>query len=400
VFLTYRRCLEQKRVFDFVLLGLWALLLFLSSCLVAAAFLGALAAVHLLFHRRDWSARDWGKAALAIAVFLCGALPYAVINRIWDFPIPNTQPWYERKMWLLVSNVSGLNWVGLPWVVALGVAFFVLRRTWFRKDEDSEPSTREQVNAVFIAREWGVLVLGYVFFIAMLSPLEINQPNDDALRYLYPVLPWMAGLCGAFLWFVRQHMKLLALALFVVLIGSNLLSLTLWGGTPRFLLTDYIAEVHKPYPTAYGEVTAFLRRTAQHDDSVYVVPKHMNYPLMFYIGDHVRFAGQINRETHLSLDLLRSLPAPLMYEENFPEWFVSFGTWPGTTRSLRFFSRPHTHNGQRIEYSYRLFTTLDVFYEQTHRPEIPWHSFGPHRTFDRSENAVYIYRRSAPRLIG
>ncbi|HEX8235075.1 MAG TPA: glycosyltransferase family 39 protein [Abditibacteriaceae bacterium] len=400
VFGTYRRCLQQKRVLDFVLLGLWAILLFLSSCLVAAAFLGALVVVHLVFHRRDWRARDWSKAALAIAVFLCGAVPYAVINRIWDFPIPNTQPWYERKMWLLVSNVSGLNWVGLPWVVALGVVFFVLPRPGiFGKKEDEETSTREQASVVFTVREWGMLVLGYAFFIAMLSPLEINQPNDDALRYLYPVLPWMAGLCGAFLWFVRQHMKLLAPALFLVIIGSNLLSLSPRSAVPRFLLTDYIAEVHQPYPTAYGEVVKFLRRHAQHDDSVYVVPQHMNYPLMFYVGDHVRFAGQINRKTHLSLDTIRALPAPLIFEENFPDWFVSFGTWPGTPRTLRFFSRPHTQSGKRIAYSYRLFTTLDVFYEQTHRPEIPWHSFGSHRNFDRTRNAVYIYRRSAPRVL-
>jgi hypothetical protein len=170
-------------------------------------------------------------------------------------------------------------------------------------------------------------------------------------------------------------------------------------GAPRLLLTDYVSEVHQPYPTSYGEVVTFLRQHAQHDDSVYVVPQHMNYPLMFYVGDHMRFAGQINRKTHLSLDLIRALPAPLIVEENFPNWFVSFGTWPSTPRALKFFSRPHSHQGRRIEYSYSLFSTLDVFYEQTHRPEIPWHSFGPHRHFDRGKNAVYIYRRSAPRVV-
>jgi hypothetical protein len=121
---------------------------------------------------------------------------------------------------------------------------------------------------------------------------------------------------------------------------------------------------------------------------------------MFYVGDHVRFSALLNRKTHLSIDTVRALPAPLLFEENFPDWYVSFGTWPMTKRDLRFFSRPHVENGRRIAYSYRLFRTLDVFYEQTHRPEIPWHSFGPHRNFNRSKNAVYIYRRSAPRVLG
>jgi hypothetical protein len=414
VFNAYRCCLERKRTIDFVILGLWAILLFLTSCLNAAAFLLALATVHIALHRRDWAAREWKNAALAVTVFLLGAVPYAVVNRIWDFPLATTQPWYQRKTLHLISNVGGLNWIGLPWVVILGLVGFMLYRYQVsrRRQEAHGVSTRNGIEAASAlreaevhvfepkVREWAVLVLAYVFFLSMLAPAEINVSNDDALRYLYIILPWTAGLCGAFLWFVAQRMKLLAIALCFVLIGTNLLSLPLWGGMPRFSLTDYIAEVHQPYPTSYSEVVSFLQKHARFDDKVLAVPHYTNYPLMFYVGDHVRFSALLNRKTHLSIDTVRALPAPLLFEENFPDWYVSFGTWPMTKRDLRFFSRPHVENGRRIAYSYRLFRTLDVFYEQTHRPEIPWHSFGPHRNFNRSKNAVYIYRRSAPRVLG
>jgi hypothetical protein len=310
---------------------------------------------------------------------------------------------------VLLSNISGLNSIGLPWIVALGLAAFALyrRRTNEYSSHDTTPhdvaeaqtSAPEESFVAAKAREWGVLVAASVLFLSILAPHEIRMANDEALRYLFVLLPFLAALSGMFLWFVQRRMKLLAVALLVVLLGSNLLSLRPWGGVPRFLLSDYVAEVHQPYPTAYSEVMAFLNRHAQYNDKVLAVPQHMNYPLMFYIGDRVRFASVLNSKTHLPLDLIRSLPAPLLAEENFPDWYISFGKWPMTQRDLRFFSRPHTRNGRRIEYSYRLHSTLDVLYEQAHRPEIPWHSFGPHRSFDRSKHAVYIYRRSAPRVL-
>lgn len=411
VFVFYRQAMQRQRVVDFVWLGLWSLLLFLTSCLNAAAFLLALAVVHFVFHWRELDARGWGKLCIAIAILLAGAVPYAVLNRVWDFPLPVTQPWLQRKTLILISNLSGLNWIGLPWIVALGLAYFAAiprlrkeRSHGVQRDDAQETSTSLQEDlrpeaVVARAREWGVLVGGFLLFLSILSPHQIVVGNDEALRYMFVLLPWLAGLSGMLMWFISRRMRLLALAMLVVLIGSNMLSLSPANNTPRLLLADYIAEVHQPYPTAYSEVVAFLQEHARFDDKVLAAPQHMNYPLMFYMGDRVRIASVIDRKTHLSLDLVRALPAPLIREENFPDWLVSFGTWPDTPRTLRFFSRPHTHNGRRIQYSYRLFTTLDVFYEQTQRPEISWHSFGPHRSFNRSKNAVYIYRRSAPRVL-
>jgi hypothetical protein len=159
-------------------------------------------------------------------------------------------------------------------------------------------------------------------------------------------------------------------------------------------LLYYIGEVHQPYPTAYSEVIRFLDSRAEPDERVLAVPDHMNYPLMFYRGDRLRFACLLNRRTHLSQQIIRDLPAPLLAEENFPDWLIAFGNRPLADKSLRYYSRPHSDKGQRVEYSYQLVATLDVFFEQTQRPEIPWHSFGPNRRFNRATEAVYIYRRT------
>ncbi|HEX8235076.1 MAG TPA: glycosyltransferase family 39 protein [Abditibacteriaceae bacterium] len=401
VFSTYRRCVEDKRLLDFMWLGLWSLLLFLTSCLNGGAFLGALALLHFVFYRKAWNSREWTKAAVAVAVFLVGAVPYALVNRIWDFPLPVTQPWLQRKSIMLLANTIDLNTLGMSWLVALGL-LFLLTAHYLRPAPIRNASTRDDTdygdtdNVGTVTRravQWAVLVLGYTFFVSMLSPLEFFTPFGSALRYLFPLLPFIAVLNAAFLWLVWRRMKLLAVALFLLLICTNLLSLTPRERVLQLPLLYYIGEVHQPYPTAYSEALRFLDAHARPDERVLAIPDHMNYPLMFYRGDRLRFACLLNRRTHLPLQTIAALPAPLLAEENFPDWLIALGNRPMANNSLRYFSRPHWENGQRVEYSYRLFTTLDVFFEQTQRPEIPWHSFGPHRNFDRTQNAVYIYRR-------
>jgi hypothetical protein len=401
VFTAYRRCLEDRRTIDFVWLGLWSLLLFLTSCLNGGAFLGALAVVHLVCHRHTWKVREWTRAAMAVAIFLIGAVPYAVVNRIWDFPLPVIQPWYQRKTIMLLANLNSLNTLGLSWLVALGLVFFFASRLTRRalpeganpRDDGANASTGHNSTVTRRAAEWAVLTLGYVFFVSMLSPVEFFTPFGEALRYLFPLLPFIAALNGVFLWFVLQRMRLLAVALFILLISTNLLSLIPRERVLQLTLPYYVGEVHQPYQTAYSQVIRFLDTHAKPDERVLAIPDHMNYPLMFYRGDRLRFTGLLNRRTHLSLQTIAVLPAPLLAEENFPDWLIAFGNRNMANESLRFFSRPHLEKGQRVEYLYQLFTTLDVFFEQTQRPEIPWHSFGPHRDFNRAKDAVYVYRR-------
>jgi hypothetical protein len=53
--------------------------------------------MHFVFHWRELDARGWGKLCISAAILLAGAVPYAVLNRVWDFPLPVTQPWLQRK---------------------------------------------------------------------------------------------------------------------------------------------------------------------------------------------------------------------------------------------------------------------------------------------------------------
>jgi hypothetical protein len=161
------------------------------------------------------------------------------------------------------------------------------------------------------------------------------------------------------------------------------------------LLPAYVFEVHREYPTAYGDTVRFLDENAGANDTVYAYPEHANYPLMFYTGDKLRFGCLLNKDTHLDGAVVASLDAPLLIEENFPDWIVSFGTHSELAERIAYFSRPHERDGNTTKYRYTLSEVLDVYFADTHRPEIMWHSFGPRRRFDRQSEAVYIFRRSA-----
>ena len=95
--------------------------------------------------------------------------------------------------------------------------------------------------------------------------------------------------------------------------------------------------------------------------------------------------------------------AALFLDNAFPHWIVSFGRPPALAHALRRFTRPHLEAGKTVSWNYQLEKTLDICGNQTQRPELVWHTFGPDRQFDPASEAVYILKRvknsvAAPRV--
>jgi hypothetical protein len=378
----YRRCLKTKRFYFFIFLALAAILFFYSNFLICAAFLLSLGVTHLIFHRKEFDVKGWVYVALAIAIFLLGTLPYVIHYRIWhraDIPTA-LHPWYIRKLILVLWHFRELNSIGcLPWTIAVALVFFLIRH----KKEVTTKTTLE----------WAVLGLGNVFFIAVFSP----QPTDITfmanVRHLITAIPLLIGLVGVFLWFIRRWNKRAALTLFALIIVCNLPTITPFKWQFRWLLPAYVWEIHNPYFTSYQAVAQFLEQNAQQDDLVRAYPEYANRPLMFYVGHRVRFCCLLNQNTPLPREVLRKLNAPLFTDENFPQWFITFARRKETLDILEYFSREHVEDGETVQYEYRHDATLNVYWGQTQRPELPVHSFGPRINFDPQVEAVYIFKR-------
>ncbi|MCX7015888.1 MAG: hypothetical protein NTW86_25590 [Candidatus Sumerlaeota bacterium] len=385
-FLFYRRHLKSKRRRPLVGLALACALSLLANPMLCVAFLLSLAVAHLVFHLREWTRKDWLRAALCAALFLALVAPYAVRFRIWDRPDQalGEGTTLAGRLTLLWWNVRDLTLIPcFSLYAAVGIAVLWRRR---------RPNDRLAKSAA----EWTVFGVVNALFIGLLSPQPPQLSSIADIRYLVVSIPFLWGATGILLYRIHQWRRAVGLALFLVLVACNAPSmapfLTDDHAKFRWLLPALWSEIHHPYPTAYGAVVDYLKANAKQDDIVASCPDLANYPIMFYLGDKVRVGCVVDHQTNLPAVTLKQLNAPLFAEENFPDWLISYGQNIQAPETLAYFQRPLPEQGGK-RYQYKLAANLDVFCEQTQRPEIPWHTFGPVREFDPSFQGVFIYHK-------
>jgi len=102
----------------------------------------------------------------------------------------------------------------------------------------------------------------------------------------------------------------------------------------------------------------------------------------------------LNSSTTLPLAKIRELKAPLMIGENFPDWIIFFRLSLENKKILECFSRTHIEKMRRVKFDYRPVRVLNVYGDDTTRPELPWHSFGPITDFSRESEAVYVLKKT------
>lgn len=378
----YRRCSAGRSRADIFGLALAAALLFYSQYLVGGAFLVAIAVMHLVCHRRECARPGWINLGLAAALFLLATVPFLLTHPVWiRAEAPVDEAWYLRKPTLFWWYVRDLNAAAcLPWTVTL----MLIGILWWQR---KHPLVRQ------VARPWTILGLTFLAVLSSLSFQSTRLPDLAWTRYLIPVVPFLAGLTGIVLGFIAQRSRGAALALLAILLGSNLLSLSPWNTTFRWLLPAYIQEVHRPFRTPYQAAVEFIRAHVSRDALVAVEPEFCAYPLMFYLDDHVRFGCLLNTNTLLPRAALERLSAPLWVEEYYPDWLMAFGSSMRTAALALHFCRVHHEKGREVAYSYRLEKNLEVFWFDTSRPELAFHTFGPRKDFDPGLDSVYAFRR-------
>lgn len=389
VWWVYWRAIRGRRYLDFLWLSVAATLLFYAHLLTGTAFLLATGLMYFLYHRHLFRGKELFKPMLWVALFLPATLPYVVANRVWDRPEHEalvgsgmSEPaWWNRWLILVWWNLRDLGFYGgLPWLLAVGIIglLFYLRR---------EGDVRQFVGPV------AVTVAGFVVALSWLSPQPTRQTVIADVRYLLPILPLISMLIGWLLWRVHRWSRALAVGVLGVHLVCNVFSLAPGNTQFRWLLPAYIHEITHPFPTSYRAASDFLEVHAKQDDRVLAFPDFCNYPLMFYQGHRVIFCCLLNQQTRLPREKIEQLKAPLFLEEHFPDWFIAFGATPEAARLLAYFSRPHVANSVTNQHQYVLVTNLHVFWFDTSRPELPWHTFGPKTDFNPATESVYVFRR-------
>jgi 4-amino-4-deoxy-L-arabinose transferase-like glycosyltransferase len=394
----YSRFLQTRRFVFAAGIAIGAILMFVTSALNCGALLFALAVRHAVFHLRTLTWRGSGKLALSACIFLILAVPYAV----W-YVVPFSEaaridmmlsglPKESRLMSGMTKflwNLREINMMNaVPWTIAglLGYLLFV--------------NTKDSESVVAPAREWAVMIVAFSLFTGFFSPQPVWVTRMADVRYLSAILPLFAGLVAVGIWFIHRYSPAIGVAILAVYLSCNILAIEFWNPQWRWrwLFPAFLAEVHRPYPTSCSEVVKFLSDRTNQDEVVWVSPDYMTKPLVLYVGDKLRFAWALDPRTPLPADKLRELNVPVFRDRYFPQWVIAFGAQPQVVENLQFFSRPHEENGNKIRFSYRAVAMLNVYWAQTQRPELPWHSFGPRRNFNPEAEAVYIFKRGEPAI--
>ena len=388
-FHAYRRYLGTRRIGKLMGLAVFSFFSFLANYMLCAAFLLSIGTAHFIFRPQAFKKRDWINAGVSAALFLALALPYTLHNRIWDrpdFALYEHEPWLSHRMTLFWWNLRDLGLVPcLPFPIAVAAVVIYIR---FRGRDSS----------VATMAEWGTIGLANLLFIALLSLEPSVSPACQAsIRYLVVSFPFLWGATAVVLAFLARWNRLAAVGVFGILLSCNLLSL---GPFPfagyhnrfRWLLPAYLKGIHHEYPTACAAVVKYLDAVAKKDDQVLAYPQEMNYPLMFYLGDKLRFCCLLDEKTHLPRGTIEALKAPLYVDENYPDYCVSFG-YIHVFGRLPFFERSHLEGGKRTAFVYDRVTRLNIYSPETQRPEFPCQTFSPVTDFDPMIDGVYVFRK-------
>ncbi len=392
----YHQCLRRKKVLYYILLAVSSGFLFYSNFLLTFAFLCSLILLHLLFYRNQLQQNDWFKVGLAIAIFALLTAPYAYYIRIWAHPDYSG----IGGISLILQNFWYQNALGrLPWPVVPALVYFMIR------------SRRTGDQKIRLILQWVVLSASNVLVISLLS----NYSGFFVEHYLILSLPFLAGLTGICIRYLHQRNSIIAIAVFIAILTTNIMSAAPLGSKIPYSqrpgihdlrnrnpyewqfewrLPAYLHEIYNKYPTAEESVARFLDRYASQDDLVYSPTPSRLISLMFYKGEKIKICCLLENGTPLPRDKLANLKAPLFYEENFPNWLIVYGYFPAAKAMLHYFSRPHQEGEVTTRYYYRHVSTPNIFWYYSHRPELAVHRFGPHAEFDSSKGeAVYIFQR-------
>ncbi len=388
-YLAFQRCLGSPRRHWIAALGVSGALLFLSHFVIGPAFLLTLAAVLLAFHARHLERAGWLRLIVAGLIFLAIVLPYAWYDQILeiarrpDFNLSKV-PWYIRRPTLIWWNLRDLNLINvLPWTL------IALWAGWLWGLPRHHPARRLALIAAS-------MIVGNAALVGLLSP----QPTDSLpladVRYLILALPFAAAFLGLFLATLDRLSRPLALAVLATLVACNALSLHPANRTFRWLLPAYVNEILHPYPTVTESAVQFLRTHAAQNDTVLLLPTFLNYPILFYAGDRIILASQIDAQSTLSARALKDVNPAVFINTTFPQWVICAGKDDRSVEILNFYRRSHTEGGKTVAYRYEYEGTLDVFSQQTQRPELYWHTFGPLRSYDPVQDGVTVFRRAGP----
>ena len=373
---------EPKKKWPLIGFVVAGVLLFYSHFLMMIAFYLSLAICFCMFH---WDWRRFRAFGAATAIVLAATLPWLLVlprHGGGPEPVGGALANSAKLFWWHLRDLNRACFLPVAVLPILALAVRDRRRAEQKRDRPE----------LFLLG----LILCYLVILCLLSPQPLWRrvagegaaavqafTKDADIRYAVNLMPMMAILMGAGVAAVWRRSRVAGALLAAALMLTNLATLT----RPRCYLWEYVREFARGYQTSTEAAIRALRSEAKQDDLVLVLPEYQRDPLMFYLGDKLRFCGILPPDEKRILPVQRHrLPRHVYSGEVAPRFIVSFRSQE--KRGLPEPIRQHivTH---RVPYQ---TAALNVHWRDLSRPELIWRTFRPRKPKDPADR-VFIYRQ-------
>jgi len=319
--------LSVERRAEFVLFVICCVMFFHTNYVIFAAFFAALVLWNAMFAGR----KKWLLAlASSVPPILCLTLPWY----LWVKPHRGAGPYFLANLWrgnpfyLFYGHLRDFNVFGF-FPALMAVVLIVLGL-----------SIRKR-NRFLASRLWGAVafILIFTFILSLLSPQVLLRGSYVDMRYAAVLLPAFALVLGVLCYEVARYNTALGAALIVLVLLTDLLTLRQFlpmypvmvnVSSPLPLpfncyLGDYIYEITHHRKTPSEAVATWLAPRIRPGETAITSPPDVDSSLVFYLGDTLRFCGQLREDGPRFLPTWRGkLPAYVYSGQVAPDWVIYF----------------------------------------------------------------------------
>ncbi|MCX5789346.1 MAG: hypothetical protein NTX64_12685 [Elusimicrobia bacterium] len=228
-------------------------------------------------------------------------------------------------------------------------------------------------------------IVVFVGVVSLVSPQTIANTRVADVRYLAPLIPVGIGVGVRLLTLLFSNAAGWAVVVALVAFWTNILNGTIIKQGMRSVPAEYLHELLTPNQEPYTPVIAWVNSHVKEGESIWVLPDHMTYPLMFHAPQAV-YAWQLARSQRSDPEF-KDLPPIHFKGVQSPDYLVVFGPAVVTVRSL-------IRNWKAAGVSYQEVGRINAFWKDLYRPELFWRTFTPILNYDPETQAIYIFKKS------
>lgn len=231
-----------------------------------------------------------------------------------------------------------------------------------------------------------LIPLFFLIVMAVFSLYFVVDTNFVHIRYTMVVLPYLAMVSAYLINDIFELKKSIAVVVLFLYLTSNLFTLQ----RPRSFLVEYFKEIKNPYQTPDKIVADYLKVHAKNGETAFVNLDRDHEPLIFHLGDMIRFVNRVSLvNTRIFPENRSKIPRYVYDFREGPDWVIFYSKRIDNQSFLTFDARPLPPEVNLTDDYEEII--LPVFFADASRPEIELRSFTEIKPAYNDQ--VFIYKK-------